>query len=727
MSAQHLDELDLEAHRRVLAGLAGNDCELRLDTLGGELLVSTCPQAQAPARGFAPIVDGDEAQAARAIVHARTESERVALRYRLQCLPGGEDAWLSLVLDASASPVLETAFEGIARLIEATCVRLDVLNGMSAELATRYEELNLVYEIDSHSGTTHTTERAAVGELVEKARAHLRVDLALVYLPEHDLFLEFSACEHGYSMRELRAVACELLARLQDDSATLVINRDRVFDWTGSDRLPEFRLCTAPVRLDGVTPAGLVLFAKQLDDAQFSNSDRRMCEVVATEVVKVMQHTRDPLTGALNRRGLEGLLEETIASPDWVATHALMLIDIDRFQMVNTQLGIDGADELLRQFAQVLPRLDATANVRLARIAADEFALLVSVPDLPDIEAFGERVRSSVKQLAFFHQGNALEITVSIGAAIIDNWVPDAAMAFRVADTSLREAKAAGGNAVVVHAANDAAVGLQRQEVDMVGVLKRAMRDGRMELHGQAITAIADDHKEPYFEVLVRLRDAEGALVPPGRFIPVAERFNLMPEIDRWIIEHTINLMGRHLRAGGKPFRAAVNMSGQSLCAPGIAETILSWLSRHRVPPRLLTVEVTETAAISNLTSGLEILHALRNAGCRTALDDFGSGMSSFGYLRNLPVDVVKIDGAFVSKMTSNAFDRTFVDVINRLAHALGLQTVAEFVEDRATWCMLRDLHIDYVQGYLIDKPGPLEDKLAALAHGETDVVAHAG
>jgi len=123
----------------------------------------------------------------------------------------------------------------------------------------------------------------------------------------------------------------------------------------------------------------------------------------------------------------------------------------------------------------------------------------------------------------------------------------------------------------------------------------------------------------------------------------------------------------------------------------------------------------------------LEILHALRNAGCRTALDDFGSGMSSFGYLRNLPVDVVKIDGAFVSKMTSNAFDRTFVDVINRLAHALGLQTVAEFVEDRATWCMLRDLHIDYVQGYLIDKPGPLEDKLAALAHGETDVVAHAG
>ena len=223
MSAQHLDELDLEAHRRVLAGLAGNDCELRLDTLGGELLVSTCPQAQAPARGFAPIVDGDEAQAARAIVHARTESERVALRYRLQCLPGGEDAWLSLVLDASASPVLETAFEGIARLIEAAGVRLDVLNGMSAELATRYEELNLVYEIDSHSGTTHTTERAAVGELVEKARAHLRVDLALVYLPEHDLFLEFSACEHGYSMRELRAVACELLARLQDDSATLVI------------------------------------------------------------------------------------------------------------------------------------------------------------------------------------------------------------------------------------------------------------------------------------------------------------------------------------------------------------------------------------------------------------------------------------------------------------------------------------------------------------------------
>ncbi len=726
MSAQHLAELDLEAHRRVLAGLAGAACELRLDTLAGEPLASSCSQAAA-CRFLPDGGDGDDAPHGRHLVRARTEAGRTALRSRLQCLPGGEEAWLSLLLDSPPSPVLEEAFAGVVRLVEATCIRLDVLNGMSAELATRYEELNLVYEIDSRRGMAHATERAAVGELVETARSHLRVDLALVYLPEQDLCLEFSSREHGYTMRELRAVACELLGVLQDDPATLVINRDRVFDWTGSDLLPEFRLCTAPVRLDGATPSGLVLLAKHLDNGTFSNSDRRMCEVVATEVVKLMQHTRDQLTGALNRRGLEGLLEEVLASPDWVATHALMLVDIDRFQMVNTQLGIDGADELLRQFAQVLPRLDASVEVRLARIAADEFALLVAVSDLPDVETFAERVRASVKQLAFFHQGNALEITVSIGAAIIDNWVPDAAMAFRVADTSLREAKAAGGNAVVVHAANDAAIGLQRQDVDIVGMIKRGMRDGRVELHGQAITAIAEEQAEPYFEVLVRLRDADGALVSPGRFIPVAERFNLMPELDRWIIEHTIALMGRHLRTGGKPFRAAVNVSGQSLCDASLAETILSWLSRHRVPSRLLTVEVTETAAISNLTSGLEILHALREAGCRTSLDDFGSGMSSFGYLRNLPVDVVKIDGAFVSKMTENAFDRTFVDVINRLAHALELQTVAEFVEDRATWCMLRDMHIDYVQGYLIDKPGLLEDKLAALAGDVTDVVAHAG
>ncbi|MEQ8659779.1 MAG: bifunctional diguanylate cyclase/phosphodiesterase [Gammaproteobacteria bacterium] len=721
MNTQLLAELDLEAYRRVLAVLAGPDCELRLDALDGTPLASTRADP-------VPLPVPVEASGQGAEILIETLGDGTVLRRCLDCLPGGEAAWLGLDIGATpAHEPLRAAFAAVAQLVLEACVRIDVLNGMSIELATRYEELNLVYDLDRRRGGSAGDERTTLHELIDAARAHLRVDLALLHVPDQHITLDCSALEHAYTAHELRTLGRELLAQLRDDPATLVINRDRIYDWKGSELVPDLRLCATPVCLDGEVPSGVLLFAKHVDGGQFTNSDRRMSEVVAAEIVKVMQHSRDPLTGAYNRRGLEALLEQVLARPDWLETHALMLVDIDRFQMINTQLGISGADELLRQFAQVLPRLDAAAAVRVARIAADEFALLVTAPGRADVEAFAERVRVSMKQLAFFHQGSAVEITVSVGAAIVDDRMPDTATAFEVADTSLREAKAAGGNAVAVHAASDAAVGLQREAVDVVSLLKRALRDDLFELHGQLISRIAGDDDMPYFEVLVRLRDPAGALVSPGRFIPVAERFNLMPEIDAWIVAHTIALMGRHQRGGGRPFRVAVNLSGQSLCDAEVASTILAQLARHDIAPARFGIEVTETAAIANLNSGLEVLYALREAGCRISLDDFGSGMSSFGYLRNLPVDVVKLDGAFVSKMTANPFDRTFVDVINRLAHALELQTVAEFVEDHATWCMLRDLHIDYVQGYHIDKPALLLDKLAALAAAEHGSFAHAG
>jgi EAL domain-containing protein (putative c-di-GMP-specific phosphodiesterase class I) len=282
------------------------------------------------------------------------------------------------------------------------------------------------------------------------------------------------------------------------------------------------------------------------------------------------------------------------------------------------------------------------------------------------------------------------------------------AEALRIADSACYVAKEQGRNRVHVATCGD---GVERHtgEVGWVSRLHAALKENRFVLFAQKIRAMHADHEQAdHVEVLIRLREADGTLVSPMAFIPAAERFGLMPKIDRWVVSTLLARFHALQAAGGKPALYAINLSGATLCDDGFLPFVRAQLARHDVDPRCLCFEVTETAAIANLQQATGLMTALRALGCRFSLDDFGSGMSSFGYLRHLPVDFLKIDGRFVKGLADDPVNQAMVEAINRVGHVMGLATIAEFVESGETLGCLARIGVDFCQGYEVHVPQPL-------------------
>lgn len=243
--------------------------------------------------------------------------------------------------------------------------------------------------------------------------------------------------------------------------------------------------------------------------------------------------------------------------------------------------------------------------------------------------------------------------------------------------------------------------------------ITKAIEENKFQLYAQEIRPlIHSDELPPHYEVLIRLQEGNGAITPPMAFIPAAERYNLMPSIDRWVVKSAFAAMRKHINDGGSPITLSINLSGQSLGDATFLSFVIKNLNHYKLPAQLICFEVTETAAITNLSDAMKFFEELKQRGCAFSLDDFGSGLSSFSYLKNLPVDCVKIDGAFVKDMENDDIDRAMVESINRIGHLIGIKTIAEFVENREIEALLKDIGVDFVQGYGIAKPVPLQEIL---------------
>jgi EAL domain-containing protein (putative c-di-GMP-specific phosphodiesterase class I) len=282
------------------------------------------------------------------------------------------------------------------------------------------------------------------------------------------------------------------------------------------------------------------------------------------------------------------------------------------------------------------------------------------------------------------------------------------------ADAACYVAKDSGRNRLQIYQQHDKELAQRYGEMQWVSRIQQALEENRFELHGQLIRPMVNKPLAPHYEVLVRLRDPDGQLVPPMAFIPAAERYNLMPSIDQWVIRHALQMLAsRRTRGRGDDIALAINLSGQSLGNDEVLTTIRRLLEETGIAPTSLCFEITETAAITNLAAASRFMHQLRQLGCQFSLDDFGSGLSSFGYLSNLEVNYIKIDGHFVKNILADPLSRSIVDAINRIGHVMGISTIAEFVESEEIAAELEKLGIDYVQGFGIHKPEPLAALLA--------------
>ena len=415
------------------------------------------------------------------------------------------------------------------------------------------------------------------------------------------------------------------------------------------------------------------------------------------------QASHDVLTGLINRREFDVRLRDALNAARRGTCSALLYVDLDQFKIVNDTCGHEAGDRLLRDLTALLRSRLGTQDT-IARLGGDEFGILLGGRSLDQAAAVAELVRAAIQNHRFAWNANVLSVGASVGVVEINAETANAAATLTAADLACYAAKEEGRNRVRIY--DDRGSGGHRRQMHWAARVTRAVEEDRLELFFQPIVPVGSCGLPTFHEITVQLRDEDGRLVPPGEFIPAAERYNVMSSVDRWVLLQVIEVLGA---ARGDPAAPlfAVNVSGTSLSDQGFRDFVAQHAGRAEVAGRLC-FEVTETAAVTNWAAALEFMKHLHTRGCRFSLDDFGSGMSSFMYLRTLPVDFLKIDGQFVRPIASNPIDRCMVEAICRIGRSLGIRTVAECVEDAATFEVLRDIGADFVQGYHLARPRPL-------------------
>jgi diguanylate cyclase (GGDEF)-like protein/PAS domain S-box-containing protein len=426
------------------------------------------------------------------------------------------------------------------------------------------------------------------------------------------------------------------------------------------------------------------------------------------EMVYLARH--DPLTGLINRREFERRLQHCLSTArEEGRLHALFYLDLDEFKVVNDTCGHLAGDEMLKQVTSLLKaRLRKTDT--LARLGGDEFGVLLEDIEPDRSRAVGQGLRAAVQQFRFAWQERIFEIGVSIGFVPITPETADMAHALSAADAACYVAKENGRNRMHEYQQDDSALAERYGEMQWVHRIHKAFAEHRFCLYHQPIVPLRAEFQDepPLCEIFIRMIEEDGRLASPAAFIPAAERYHLIGSIDRWVVHAAFVALACRALSHEDNTCFAINLSGQSMGDDAFLEYVLEEIEVTGVSPQRVCFEITETAAVENLEQAMTFIRTLKEQGCRFVLDDFGSGLSSFAYLKNLQVDYLKIDGAFVRDMVGSPVQRALVESIHQIGQVMGIRTIAESVENRATLEMLRDIGLDYVQGFGIAMPEPL-------------------
>ncbi len=443
------------------------------------------------------------------------------------------------------------------------------------------------------------------------------------------------------------------------------------------------------------------------------------------ELAQLASH--DALTGLRNRSAFEQTLSDYCAAAHLDGSrHSLCFVDLDRFKIINDTAGHAAGDALLREIGRLI-RGEMRRSDIVARLGGDEFGILLVDCDMEEARVIAERLIERIGRVRFSWGGRVYEVGASVGIARVDAEIPLAADVMSRADVACYAAKAAGRNRVSLYHLSEGDARRHHHELHTAAGIRAALDTDRFEIYAQEILDLRPaGHLQSHAELLVRMRDDDGAILPPGAFIPAAERYGLMASIDRWMIHSVLHHLDEAILAVPR-LSVSINLSANSLDDPGLLAFLAAELEDSRLPPHRLRFEITETSLINNITHAGKLVDELRAAGYAIMLDDFGAGLSSFAYLEQFPADYLKIDGSFVRKLTTNQVDRAIVESINDIGHKIGATTIAEFVEDEETLEQLRAIGVDMVQGYHVARPVPLAELLERLGGKPTVAARDAG
>ena len=642
------------------------------------------------------MVHPDHQELVRDRILARLRGEAVQAHYEIKILTkDGQERWID-----ATSTVLTIEDLGIAAMATA----VDITERKLAENNLRDTNARLEQAVEALAQEKELAQvtLASIGDGVIRTDASGIVDYLNPVAERLTGWTSAEAC--GRPVGEIFNVLDEATGKPLANPVERCLQEGDVVELAGYSLLARrdgrecaIRDSAAPIRDRLGRVAGCVLVFK--DVTQLRGLER--------EMMRLAQH--DALTGLINRREFEKRLQHCLTTAHEEARlHALFYLDLDEFKVVNDTCGHLAGDEMLKQVTGLLKaRLRKTDT--LARLGGDEFGVLLEDTELEDARKVGDSLRAEVRSFRFAWQERIFEIGVSIGLVPITGESLDMAQVLSAADAACYVAKESGRNRIHEYQPDDSALAERYGEMQWIHRIHKAFAEHRFFLYQQTIQPMRPDAKEPPLcEIFIRMIDEDGRIASPGAFIPAAERYHLIASIDRWVVHAAFVSLACRILSHGDETCFAINLSGQSIGDEYFLEYVLEEMELTGVEPTRICFEITETAAVSNLTQAMRFIEVLRKFGCRFVLDDFGSGLSSFAYLKNLSVDFLKIDGAFVRDMVGSPVQRALVESIHQIGQVMGIRTIAESVENRQTLDVLREIGVDYVQGYGISLPEPL-------------------
>jgi diguanylate cyclase (GGDEF)-like protein len=577
-------------------------------------------------------------------------------------------------------------------------------------------ELQLVYKVDEK---IHGTSRSHSGlaQLIGQSGRFLGIAYSVLLLPGKRIRISATHSSWKNVNRKAmdRYIIETLFPQLEGQRGPVIFAVPAV---EGSDNVNDqgFQVMVCPLTDRSGNLEGVVAQLGRVDKSPFDPSHMRFMSHIVRKVEYVIEQSFDAMTGLMNRAGFEAQLQESgKALADADDSHQIIYFDLDNLQLVNDTFGHAAGDEVIVRFSQMLEEA-LPKNAVATRLTGDDFAILLTHSIIDDALHLTEKIRKGGDKLRYLKGDKSLQVTISIGIAGYDLRTGDAGNALTASRIACDSAKDHGRDRVEIYDQDDQSIVRRYDDMHLVSQIQQTLDADGFELQAQEIVCLTGKDDLSRYEILLRMKDSRGNRISSQSFFSAAERYQLMPQIDRWVVSTTLRKLAEHagfLGESGAIF--AINLSGQSLGDDNILEFIEDEIESSGVPAASLCFEVTESAAVSNRSKAQSFIDVLRKRGCRFSLDDFGAGLSSFAYLKNFHVDTLKIDGSFIRDITDNRISESMVAAITQVAKVMELETVAEYVESKKTKALVTKLGVDFAQGHAIGKPAALDEVLTEL------------
>jgi len=591
------------------------------------------------------------------------------------------------------------------------------LGSRERDLDLRERDLDFMLEMNSkHSEATSDADEFSL--ILRTGLERAGCALAALWVPDKNVSLSLTRSGQPMAAEPLKRAQHHLMAWMQLQQRIIVVNH---ISKVASVVAAPYKILACPIRHRSERVMGVLAMFNPPSAADFGVQQTRIAEMLAKRATNIIQAQYDSSTGLMTRQAFERQATALLGPGGAGGEHVILYLDIDRLHVINETFGMHIGDDVIVSVAECMAK-SLPPGALSARISGDRLAALIPNSSMEAAQVSAEKIRAAAEAIVPRAGQGSFEVSVCLGVAPIQRSDNPLAHGLATAEIACKAAKDRGRNRVEMFQDSDHSIIRRHTDILVIGQLRDALSGNKFRLDAQPILPLRANYGRPRFELLIRMLGDRGEIIPPGKFLSSAERYQLMPTVDRWVVGRACQLLGKHSAAGEEGPRFAINLSGNSLQDDSFLPFVIDKIKETAVPPRVLCFELTETATIGNLAKAQNFMRVLQNLGCQFALDDFGTGVSSLAYLKDLSVNYLKIDGSFVRDAIGNARSESMIKAIAQLAKVMCMETIAEYVETDALRVRMADLGVDYGQGFAMGKAQPLEELLAELAVYEATV-----